>query len=250
MFNSLVDSARNIFNIQKSKENNEVVCENIIEVEKVLNSRSTHNLILYIKPSRLKMHGGLSYDLSHPFLQAMRDGKSALMQFYQNFQPKNLAEMYSLVKISLSGEDLPPWVLPWMPEKINYAPTEEEGLSLSHGVSFYGPASLEKMDLEYTRLKSIEKSINEKGYDTKIGGHISGWFMQSGDDFVFFVRGGKHRAAVLTYLNPEGLIPVILRQDFPKAFFGEQSPSWDQVKNGSIDEKVAKNIFNCYFKKS
>jgi hypothetical protein len=248
MFNYL---ANNISRLYEKKINSLAICDNLETVNRLINAQSAPPPVFLISPSRLRMHGGLCFDKKkHPFIKALKNGKISLQEYYNNFQPRNLEEMYYLPKTCARGYDLPPWVLPWMPQNVTYAPTGENGLSLVHGVSYYGPASEEKIDLEYSRLKSIEESILKNGYNPQIGGHISGWFMLNQDDFVFFVRGGKHRTAVLTHLFPDKPVAVSLRLDFPKVFRDAESALWDQVKIDLIEEKIAKMIFSKYFNSS
>ena len=204
-------------------------------------------LRLSLPTSMLRMQGAFTYGSNHPFVASLQYGPAKLKEFYVNFTPGNLAEMYSIVTQGKTGEDLPPWELPWLMRQQRTAPSGERGLSSSHGVSFYGPVSSEKVKLEHQRLQKTLSSIKTRGFQPDLHGDIDGHFMTNGSDVCFFVRGGKHRAAILTYLGYER-IPVQLRRSWPLVIDSRSSAQWPLVTSGMIDFEFAEIILHAYLR--
>jgi hypothetical protein len=113
-------------------------------------SRSAYSRMSITVPvDHLVMHRVFRYSGGwHPFVAALRDGPEVLDGFYRRVRPKNFAEYYRID----GGADLPPWALPWIGFR---PPKAEHGLGLEHGISYYGPASPEKVALENARLLDI-----------------------------------------------------------------------------------------------
>ena len=202
---------------------------------------------LELPVSMLRMQGAFVYNRTHPFVRALHDGPTALSDFYSEFAPSSISEMYGIVLNGRKGESLPPWELPWVMRNQRKAPARERGLKSEHGVSFYGPASQEKIDMEHERLCSLTCSIEKHGYDPDRFGDIEGHLMTNGSETCFFVRGGKHRAAALAYLGHEK-IPVQLRRSWPLVVDSRSREYWPLVENGSIDAGLAKEIFTIYLR--
>lgn len=194
--------------------------------------------------SMLMMQGARAYDELHPFVRYVRGEMTALEGFYATFQPRNLAEMYGMDAES-RGSDLPPWELPWLLRSKRTAPPGEAGLGPEHGVSFYGPASRRKIEAEARRLDSIAQSVKRRGYDWKLAGDIAGHFIRDGERIGFFVRGGKHRCAVLAGLGWTH-VPVQVRRSWPPLIDKRDSASWPLVADGSIDRSFAEQMLSKY----
>ena len=122
----------------------------------------------------------------------------------------------------------------------------EMGLGPEHGVSYFGPVSDKKLQLERKRLDETCKSIVNKGYLPDRHGDISGYFLRRESEFRFKVRGGKHRAAVLTHLGLEKL-PVRMKPGWPRVIDRAHSAEWPLVQSGLVDEKLALAIFDRHF---
>jgi hypothetical protein len=201
---------------------------------------------VFLLPPRLAvMQGGHSYSLEHPFVQALSEGPVALERFYKDRAPAGLAEMYKIPIKGLAGETLPPWELPWL-TRTRGPPGAEGRLGIEHGVSYYGPCSPEKIELEHQRLTSLITKIRGGGYLPDKFGYIEGHFLRCGERIRFFVRGGKHRAAVLTYLGYDRM-PVRVRQSWPRVIEAGREHEWPLVASGEIDVNLAKQIFARYF---
>ena len=200
---------------------------------------------LEVPISLLRMQGGFTYDLSHPFVQALNTGKTALWKFYEEFQPRSIAEFHKLYGVGRNGEDLPAWEVPWYLRKTRTPPPGENKLGPEHGVSFYGPATEQKVDLEMSRLRNVCENIKKKGFDPDTHGDIEGYVLRDGVKACFFVRGGKHRAAALASLGYDR-VPVAFRRSFPRLIDTCQADYWPLVRNGSIDKSLAQDVLRVY----
>ena len=195
------------------------------------------------------LQGGFSMaSTSNPFRVGLEGGRDALASFYAHHSPADLCEMYGLDRRGANGEDLDPWELPWVHDPAKRAkPAGEHGLGIEHGVSYFGPATSEKVALEIERLESVNRSIERNGYQPNgQAGSINGHLLVSGEQYRFFVRGGKHRAAVLAALGWSH-IPVRFRPTWPRLVDRRDASSWSLVRSGEIDEDVACAAFDTYF---
>jgi hypothetical protein len=202
-------------------------------------------LRLSISPQMLRMQGAYAFREGHPFIDALKSGRGALERFYSVTQPKNVAELYGIDAAFRLGANLPAWEIPWYLRKERTPPPGEKGLAGEHGVSFYGPATKEKVALEFRRLTDLRSSISLRGYDPDLYGDIEGYVLRSGGEACFFVRGGKHRAAVLVSLGYER-IPVAFRSSFPRLVDRDQAEFWPLVKSGQMDIGLAQDILAAY----
>lgn len=204
--------------------------------------------VFLLPPEMLTWHGTQRYVADHPLVNAISNGIHVLERFYAEFRPANLAQMYGVTETGLKGEDLPPWRLPWCPWNQQRPPQPEAGLGTEHGISYYGPCSPLKVEVEYRRLRSVADSIQAKGYqpDQK-DGHIEGHFLRFGNQFRFYVQGGKHRAAALVALGYER-IPVRVRQTWPRSVVTGTESDWPLVREGRVDPRLASQVLARYFK--
>jgi hypothetical protein len=203
---------------------------------------------LSIPLEKIRIKGALPFDTQHPFIRAIKSGPDELRQFYDTFQPSNLAEMYGLdlEGQDMEGLDLPQWEMPWTGRDNRVPPPGEAGLDASHGVSFYGPGTDEKVALEYRRLISVRDAIEKNGFQPERYGDIEGYGLVSPTDYRFYVRGGKHRVAALASLGHTE-IPVSFRSYWPTAIYSANLNDWPLVANGEIAPQAAEAIFDRYF---
>ena len=194
------------------------------------------------------MQGGVSFSSpKHHFRAALEHGKDALAGFYQRVQPRSLVEWHGIEPARPEDSHIPAWEVPWIQRPTRSPPPGEGGLSAAEGISFYGPVSLRKVELEYSKLITVRKSIERHGYRPDLYGDIDGYFMLNDDgDYRFFVRGGKHRAAVLASLG-QTWMPVSFKRDWPRAVRLSDSRNWPMVLSGHISESVAREVFTNYF---
>lgn len=193
----------------------------------------------------LRMQGGFVYDSTHPFVEALNTGDDALRRFYARFQPSSVAGFHRLEHVGRTGETLPPWEVPWYLRKSRTPPPGEKKLGPEHGVSFYGPVTEEKIELEMSRLQGVRDSIRDQGFSPDKHSDIEGYILRDGADACFFVRGGKHRAAALASLDYE-TVPVAFRRGFPRMVDTSQAEYWPLVRNGSMDLSLAQDVLRAY----
>lgn len=203
-------------------------------------------LRFHLKPDILVMQGAFSYAADHPFIVGLREGPSALRSFYDRFQPRDLADMYSLPRAGSTGESLPPWELPWLMRAKREPPRGEAGLGPEHGVAYYGPATDQKVATEFARLTRVVDSVKARGYRPDRYGEIEGYFVKCGGDLRFFVRGGKHRTAALCFLGFER-IPVRIRTTLPRVIDINGAQDWPLVRAGKIEPDLARSVLSSYF---
>ena len=192
----------------------------------------------------LRLHGGFAFAGGwNPLVEGLVQGPEALAAYYERFRPTSLPAFHFLDREG----DLPPWALPWISWDRHRPPSAEGGLDpAEHGVSYYGPCSREKVAFEHSRLTGLRDSIERHGYQPGRYGHITGFLMLRGDAVRFFVRGGKHRAAVLAALG-HPTIPVTIKPDWPPLVSRDQAAQWPLVAEGRIGLDLALAVFDRYF---
>jgi hypothetical protein len=188
-----------------------------------------------------RFHGAFSYGRGwHPFVAALAEGPAVLADFYRRFQPKTLADFYFLD----TPADGPVWILPWLSWRKHRPPAAEGGLALADGVSYYGPCTPAKVELEYRRLTELTASIRRIGYRPRHP--IRGFVMRRDGESRFFIRGGKHRTAALAFLGAQ-TIPVSLMARWPMVVDRRDAGFWPMVRDGRISRVAAETIFDRYF---
>jgi hypothetical protein len=204
----------------------------------------SESLRFFLPAGILRMHGAFAYSGGvHPFLEAMRAGPEALSAFYGAHQPGDIAAAHWLDE---PAPGVGPSELPWIGREPEYAYSGEKGLDRKHGISMYGPCTAEKVALEVSRLAGLRKVIANRGYNPDRHGDIQGVFLRSGSDYRFFVRGGKHRAAVLAALGYSH-IPVAFTRDWPRVIDIADIASWSLVRQGRLSAGMANSVFKSYF---
>lgn len=205
-------------------------------------------LRMEVPVSRLVMQGGMHFiDPMHPFQRGLDSGLDGLLQYYSENCPDSLLAWHGLDAHEPGDSRVPPWELPWIQREVRLPPPGEGGLGPEHGVSFYGPVSNDKLRLELGRLQGLVAAIRRDGYRPDLFGDIVGYFMfDECGDFRFFVRGGKHRAAVLAWLGHES-VPVAFKPDWPRAVELVAARDWPLVMDGSLSVEAARRVFKQYF---
>lgn len=236
--------------LRRKVNSHAVEIESLDDVGQVLHWAEPYVILQMRVPlTWLRMQGAFPYAGGfHPFVDALRSGREALEAFYSHFQPSTLAEMYDLDQTGEVGEDLPPWELPWLMRRHRKPPTAEAGLGSEHGVSFYGPATPAKIDVEMRRLNTLRDSIVRRGYDLGEPGGIAGCFLRNDQEVGFYVRGGKHRAAVLAHLGHEH-IWVHFRRNWPRLIDVRDIDDWPLVQRGQVSPALARRVFDSYFER-
>ena len=204
-------------------------------------------LRLLVPPELLRMQGGFIYGPGHPFVAAQTEGSEALRAFYATCQPATITDYYGLDGAGRQGADLPPWEIPWYGRSQRSPPPGELELGPEHGVSFYGPVSERKIELELRHLDRLARAVRQNGYDPDAFGDIEGYILDNGSGAAFFVRGGKHRAAVLTALGHRR-IPVAFRSSWPRLVHSGSAGRWPLVRSRSMEISLAKDILEAYIR--
>jgi hypothetical protein len=193
----------------------------------------------------LRMQGGFAYGASHPFVQALLIGPNGLRTFYSACQPTTLSEYYGIQAEGRSGWDLSPWELPWYGRSKRIPPPGERGLSAAEGVSFYGPVTEAKLALEMDRLVGLAAKVRSQGYNPDAFGDIEGYVVADDEHAAFFVRGGKHRAAVLAALGHD-TVQVAFRPSFPRLVHASDAAHWPLVRSGQMEISLAREVLAAY----
>ena len=204
------------------------------------------SLRLYLPLDMLRMHGAFGYGNGwNPLVAALEEGEGALRWFYDRFQPATISDTYFLLGDEPGLPALPPWELPWVMRIRRAPPPGEKGLPAEHGISYMGPASSAKVALEVSRLRETAASVDKHGFSPDKFGDITGFFIRRGAEFRFFVRGGKHRVAVLARLGHKK-IPVQWKSFWPRVVTRDGVADWPLVREGKISERLAGAILDRY----
>lgn len=206
-------------------------------------------------------------DEKNPFVNSIihRD-YTILASYYQDFQPSNVNELFSMDLQNDYGRMQPySYVLPWnnfspdymlkrreeVAQKENKRQGKEELSLIEGGHTDFGPVSESKLQVEISRIQNLYQSISTHGYIEKAkerDGGIKGYFLlNEGGDWKFYINGGKHRAYVLAALGYKK-IPVILNQTIPTIDIRDID-KWEQVVKGYYNRNVAEVIFKRFFDK-
>lgn len=205
-------------------------------------------LVVRLPIKMLVMLGGVSFDGDHPYVRGLQHGAPALEAFFATTRPRTIADYFGLEDETRLGAALPPWEVPWYERMARLPPTGECGLSAEHGNSVYGPVTSEKLAVEMGRLTKTLSSIEAKGFRPDLYGYIQGHAMHAGSrgGVRFFVLGGKHRAAVMSYLGVER-ITVKFRTKVQRVVDIHQSRAWPLVRQNLMSQSLAEEIFLKYF---
>ncbi len=191
--------------------------------------------------------------------------ESPLVDFYNNFQPKNAAELMGLPATSHTElNEQPPSVagFPW-----NAHSSEElqcflktAGLSefkqygysnvpQESGSQFFGPASESRICLEFNRLTKTYNSISERSFAIDYEGinNIEALILINNHKNKYLIIEGQHRTAALTALDKSSIIIQIKTIYFGGKININEAKYWPQVVNGRLDVAVAEQIFNRIF---
>lgn len=130
------------------------------------------------------------------------DDPEFLRKFYANYRPVTLGEALTLdipsplIRHSQQLDDV-------LTKRIQSIPRRgAHGLPTCHGNNQSGPVSWELCYLEESRLRYVYSSILKKGWcPDRYEGHLRGFFIIQGDDYVFRMHSGCHRAAALVSLG-------------------------------------------------
>lgn len=208
---------------------------------------SNRNIPFHLNVTEMRYLGGMAFcEQQHHFVRYLKYGQSALIAYYRHHQPQDIFEQHF---INSAPSNFKAIALPWDYSTKSY---NGEGLPPEHGRQHYGPVSKKKLTHEMSRLDNLLFSIQEKGYDPSLGGHIRGYFLRNNnknDEWRFLVVGGQHRAAVLAYLRYKE-IPVIFQPNYVRVICEDEINEWPGVRSGQYSASDAKRVFQSYFRSS
>ncbi len=172
-----------------------------------------------------------------------------LFKYFQNFQPKNLMEVFFLnnkesqSKIFSKLNNLNQYTLfyPWFHE-----------YPLKFLVpGMFGPKDTSFPMLRYIRLKNLIFLIQKYDYIPSKDDQVCGYKLIDGNDYRFVITAGSHRSSVLKALNKNTHISVkfddlrVNRNFFEVKI--QDIKSWPGVASGYISEKEAEMMFLSFF---
>ena len=216
---------------------------------------------------------GLTYGAEgwHPFVETLNryhnkptsyEG-SALKSYYEEWTPSNAAEAFITFSDAPEPFKMEPsyaFVSPWhtisiseRKSKIAYNVRTEnrdmgyDAVGIEEGFGLHGPVSDRKGRVEFNRLLSTLKSIDQQGYRLdSVHDFIEGFALldQNEEEFRIIVVHGNHRLASLTTLGndraPIRLVPpyIVRVPDVDR---------WPQVKSGLWSRGQAIGYFESFF---
>lgn len=187
-------------------------------------------------------------------IESNREGAAAILRdYYARNQPDSLYACFYHSRLTETAFDakskqhlpyliIPPWD----------AMRRRNPGRIAHKKSVHpliGPHNDAEILFHLDRLQAVSESVKQHGYQPNIFGHIQGHVLDRGDDAVFVVTSGKHRAAVLAAMGMER-IPVSFKRNMPQAFCLGQSSYWPNVVNAMYSLEEAESIFNGFFQQS
>ena len=172
-----------------------------------------------------------------------------LNKYFNNFQPKNLSEVY-LIREKSKLDNLNPYnrFYPW---HTPYPPPEHQDF-------FFGPKIYKDNEIRIRtyRLNNIHELVNKYGYIPDESDCIKGYILTNENDYRFIVTAGHHRSSVLNAMNTLGKFPneVVVKFDqkrIQNKYFivnKEGIENWPSVKNNFISKQDAILLFDSFFK--
>ena len=204
-----------------------------------------------VNGSRLNSKGD---PLCNTALQLIKDENTKmedlfLHNYYKNFTPKNLSEVFLIQKKNKLDKISPynrfyPWHTPYPPPE--------------HQDFFFGPKNYYEKEIKFRtyRLKNIYKLINEYGYIPDKDDCIDGYILTKESDYRFIITAGHHRSSVLSAMNildkySDEVTVKFDQERIKNKYFvinKKDIKKWPAVKNGFLSEEDAILLFDSYFK--
>lgn len=209
---------------------------------------------------------------SNPFVRTLKESAQmnkhdrrdfifkSLESYYTNYKPASAIERFHLnIADAPDLENEPAWAapMPWSASSIKAEKksvvrwlqndNQEQGqdLDITHGHTYYGPVSHQKLRLETDRFLQVFESIYQNGYkreNTNDGDIIATILVSNDGSWRWTVRKGHHRANSLAALDYE-LIPVCVK----KIVYESEVEYWPNVFSGLYTKKGAFDIFRQFF---
>ncbi|UCJ11959.1 MAG: hypothetical protein JWS08_19960 [Phormidium sp. PBR-2020] len=192
-------------------------------------------------------HGWRYLPGEHPFINFYFLEES-LDEFYQKFCPANFLEGITFDSKN-RNKSVPKRF--WIDKIIPDTPLCEGGLNEEvYGKKTHGPVHPKKLELEKSRLRTVQKSIRTYGYDPLISDHdLYGHFLVKKDDFLFVVIGGAHRSAALVDLGWTTLPAVFLMglYSMPRIVSEWNLDFLSGIAYSEEELPIIQTVFHAYF---
>jgi hypothetical protein len=227
--------------------------------------------ILSVPVARLRGAGGFAYAPGNPFVDALveyGDGRckgfegSSLEAFYEQWQPRTLAESMGLDPSS-AGEFLSndasfckvrPWRADFHQQYFADRLTRKEFRKIQDresiegqnvaGTLTFGPVSRAFGEITFKRLAKVFDSIRAHGFRPAPGGeHMRASLLVRDGEWRLVVHSGKHRAAACAAAGCQE-IPVVLE---PLMIRRDDAASWPNVQAGLFTAEQARKVFDRWF---
>lgn len=207
---------------------------------------------------------GCTHNSVNPFVQSLlqlNKGKisgyqqSALQEYYNSFQPENVAEVFGIDGTLSDSLALPPntYVYPWKGypkmKLLNHRIHRYKKNSVSDSQlndQHFGPQSEQNLAQHFNRLTFLMDRFSGKPYDSRDFLHdeiIAELFVHD-ERCVYRIRNGHHRVAALSALGHD---KVEVRIDKVHVYRRENSRSWIGIREGKFSEREATTIFDQIF---
>lgn len=207
----------------------------------------------------------------HPFVKALEacrgeaDAQAArtviedtLRTYYEQVQPGSAVEALGVTDDEapgLRGMPASVYLLPWSGQTIDQESdrfrriAKHEGLengavvSLSDGLTTFGPVTRAKLSLEVGRLSGLVTSTTARGF-TRLAPRspLEVAAIRSGNQYKWLINTGQHRFATAAALAIKSL-PAVVTQVIRR----EDAPYWPQVVSGVFTEAGALSVFDRIF---
>lgn len=196
---------------------------------------------------QMRYAGGLHFTpQENHFVRYLRDGISALEEFYERHQPVDILEKHFLPSAARPGAPLKglPWILYNNGDFDRKVPSEK-GLSASHGHQHHGPVSPEKIALEASHLDRLRSSFEKHGYKESNEPPAGHFIVDDNGDWAFYVKDGQHRIAVMAHLGYE-TANVTLTSGTVRAVNASSAGDWPMVTRSLVTRDEALSILRAY----
>lgn len=193
----------------------------------------------------------------HPWIAHLQSSDAKLKDFYATYQPVDVHQAFNpsvMPKGRLEAEIGKTRVISmseshWLSsDRFGVLPSEFMGeetngrfMGREHGVQHHGPVSLEKVTATSEALFRVHESLKRNGYRPDFGGWIRGNFLFHGEEYLFLICGGQHRAAAWVALGHE-TIPVIFQPGYPRVV--------DTNRLVGVDRAMAMSYFDDSFREA
>ena len=172
-----------------------------------------------------------------------------LFKYFQNFKPKNLAEVFFLDTKDDKNKSLSR--LSNLNQYTLFYPWFHEYPQRFLVPGMFGPKDISYPRLRYIRLKNLIFLIKKYDYIPSIDDQVCGYKLIDDYDYRFVITAGSHRSSVLKALNKKTHISVKFDEfRINKNFFEvriQNIKSWPGVASGYISEKEAEKLFLSFF---